>query len=337
MNNLFLGYNQWRENHSMQLLYPDIKPFDIQHLNVETPHRLYIEQSGSEDGIPVIFLHGGPGSGCDPIHRRFFDPEKYRIILFDQRGSGRSEPHANLDNNTTQALVSDMEAIREHLKIKRWLVFGGSWGSTLALVYAQTCPENTLGLILRGTFLARQQDLDWLYQSGASKIYPDYWEDFLQPIPESEQNNLLKAYHHRLIGGDEIARMSAAKAWAIWEGRIATLLGSHKTVEHLSEPRIALALARIETHYFVNQCFLKPNQIIDNAHKLKDIPGVIIHGRYDMICPLENAWKLYKHWPQAELQIIREAGHAITEPAIIDALIRASKNMALRLEQEEGY
>lgn len=321
----------------MQLLYPEIKPFNIQQIDVEEPHRLYLEQSGTESGIPVIFLHGGPGSGCDPVHRRFFDPEKYHIILFDQRGAGKSEPHACLEKNTTQTLVDDLETIRKHLKIKKWLVFGGSWGSTLALIYAQTFPQHTLGLILRGTFLAREKDLYWLYQDGASRIYPDYWEDFVQPIPESERDNIVKAYYQRLTGGDEIARMSAAKSWSIWEGRIATLLGSHKTVEHMSEPRIALALARIETHYFINHCFLSPNQILENAPSLKDIPGVIIHGRYDMICPLENALTLYHHWPQAELQIIREAGHSATEPAIVDALIRATKNMALRLEQEAEY
>ncbi len=321
----------------MQILYPDIKPFDQHLFDVESPHKLYLEQSGSLDGIPVIFLHGGPGGGCDPIHRRFFDPEKYRIILFDQRGSGRSKPHASLINNTTTALLEDMEAIRKHLKIDKWLVFGGSWGSTLALAYAQKHTQKVLGLILRGIFLARQKDLDWLYQGGAAQVYPDYWDDFIQPVPLAERADLLTAYYQRLTGEDEIARMSAAKAWAIWEGRLATLQDSHKTIEHFSEPRLALSLARIETHYFKNNCFLETDQLLLNAHKLKEIPGVIVHGRYDMICPLENAWSLKKAWPQAELQIIRKAGHAITEPAIIDALILATKNMALRLEQEQQF
>ncbi len=318
----------------MQILYPDIKPFDQQWLEVSPPHQLYLEQSGSVEGIPVLFLHGGPGGGSDPVHRRYFDPEKYHIIIFDQRGAGRSKPHANLEDNTTSALIADIERIRQHLHIDKWLIFGGAWGSTLALAYAQQHTERVLGLILRGIFLARQQDLDWLYQGGAAHIYPDYWEDFIQPIPPSERNQMLSAYYRRLTGDDEIARMSAAKAWAIWEGRLATLQGSHKTIEHFSDPRLALSLARIETHYFIHQCFLDPDQLINNASKLKNVPGIIVHGRYDMVCPLENAWILMKAWPQVELQIIREAGHAISEPAIIDALILATKNMALRLEQE---
>ena len=318
----------------MQLLYPDIKPYDQQWIEVEPPHRLYLEQCGSPDGIPVIVIHGGPGSGCEPQHRRYFDPEKYRIILFDQRGAGQSRPHASIENNNTTALINDLELIRDYLNIDQWMLFGGSWGSTLSLAYTQQYPQQVSALILRGIFLGRQKDLDWLYQQGASKIYPDFWEDFIHLIPESERDDLLAAYAKRLFGKDEIARMSAAKAWAVWEGRIATLQNSHKTIEHFSEPRLALSLSRIEVHFFTNNCFLDENQLIDHADKLKDIPGIIVHGRYDMICPLENAWALTKAWPNAELQIVRDAGHSITESGNIDALIRATKTMAIRLEQD---
>ncbi len=319
----------------MQLLYPEIKPYDQQWVEVDPPHRLYLEQSGSPDGIPVIVIHGGPGGGCEPLHRRFFDPEKYRIILFDQRGAGQSRPHANIENNNTQALIQDLELIRDYLNIEQWMLFGGSWGSTLSITYAEQYPQHVSGLVLRGIFLARQQDLDWLYKQGASKIYPDFWEDFIHPIPEHERDDLLKAYAKRLFGQDEIARMSAAKAWSVWEGRIATLQNSHKTIEHFSEPRLALSLSRIEVHYFINHCFLKENQLLDNANQLKDIPGIIVHGRYDMICPLENAWSLIQAWPNAELQIVRDAGHSITEAGNIDALIRATRTMAIRLEQDQ--
>ncbi len=318
----------------MQILYPEIKPFKQQWIEVEQPHQLYLEQSGEPDGIPVVVLHGGPGGGCEPVHRRYFDPEKYNIVLFDQRGSGQSKPHADLTNNTTDALIEDMETIRVQLGFEKWMLFGGSWGATLALAYAQKYPRRVSGMVLRGIFLGRQQDLDWLYKEGASKIYPDYWEDFIHPIPEAEREDLIGAYYKRLTGDDEIARMSAAKAWSIWEGRIATLQGSHRIIEHFSSPHLALSLARIEAHYFVNNIFLEPDQLLKNAKKLKNIPGIIVHGRYDMICPLDNAWSLVKAWPQAELQIIREAGHSASEPGIIDALVRATRTMAIRLEQD---
>ncbi|PIP80350.1 MAG: prolyl aminopeptidase [Gammaproteobacteria bacterium CG22_combo_CG10-13_8_21_14_all_40_8] len=317
----------------MQILYPEIKPFDQQWLKVDSLHELYLEQSGSPHGIPVVVLHGGPGGGCDPVHRRYFDPNKYRIILFDQRGAGQSRPHAELTNNTTQDLIDDLEAIRCHLDIEQWMLFGGSWGSTLALVYAQAHQKRVSALLLRGIFLGRQKDLDWLYQEGASEIYPDYWEDFIEPIPENERHDMVGAYYKLLTGDDEIARMAAAKSWSLWEGRIATLQGSHRVIEHFSSPHLALSLARIETHYFQHKTFLKPNQILDNAHLLKGVLGIIVHGRYDMVCPLDNAWSLLKAWPRADLQIIRDAGHSASEPGIIDALVRATRTMAIRLSQ----
>jgi proline iminopeptidase len=311
--------------------YPDIKPYVKHSLQVELPHVLHVEECGNSHGLPVLFVHGGPGAGCEPYHRRFFDPNIYRIVLFDQRGSGRSTPHAELQGNTTQALVSDMERIREHLGIERWVLFGGSWGSTLALVYAETHPERVLGLILRGIFLCRPREIRWFYQEGANRIFPDYWQDFLRPIPEKERDDLLHAYYRVLTGADEIARMAAAKAWSLWEGRTLTLLENRSVVDHFSDPRTALSLARIECHYFVQDSFLAPNQILRDAHRLHTIPGVIVHGRYDIVCPLESAWDLHKAWPRAEFKIIPNAGHAASEKGITDALMRAAEDMAQRL------
>lgn len=316
----------------MKTLYPAIKPYVTHSLAVEKPHVLHIEECGNPDGVPVLFVHGGPGSGCETYHRQFFDPEHYRIILFDQRGAGKSTPHAELSDNTTQALVADMEAIREHLGIKQWVLFGGSWGSTLSLVYAETHPQRVLGLILRGIFLCRPREIQWFYQEGASRIFPDYWKDFIKPIPEAERTNILNAYYVRLTGNDEIARMSAAKAWSIWEGRTATLQERKSTIDHFSDPHVAMSLARIEAHYFINDAFIKENQILNNIDKIKNIPGTIVQGRYDIICPLESAWELHKAWPTSELFIIPDAGHAASEAGTIDALIRASQQM-LRLIQ----
>lgn len=315
----------------MLTFYPQIKPYVKHSLEVEPPHTLYIEECGNPNGVPVVFLHGGPGAGCEPYHRQFFDPEAYRIVLFDQRGCGRSAPHAELGGNTTQALVADMERIREHLGIERWLIFGGSWGSTLALVYTQTHPERVTGLIVRGIFLCRPDEIQWFYQRGADRIFPDHWEDFITLISEEERHDLVRAYHRRLTGDDEVQRMAAAKSWSCWEGRCATLLGRREVVEHYGNPYNALSLARIECHYFINNSFLAPNQIIDNAGALKGIPGVIVHGRYDMVCPLENAWELHRAWPDAQLRIIPDAGHSATEKGIVDALIRATDEMAKRL------
>ena len=312
----------------MQNFYPEIKPYQRHQIAVEPPHELYVDESGNPNGIPVLFVHGGPGAGCGKYDRRFFDPEVYRIILFDQRGAGRSRPHAELLHNTTQKLVEDIETIRTALGIDKWVLFGGSWGSTLSLVYAQTHPERVLGLILRGIFLCRQEDIDWFYQEGASRLFPDYWEDFIDQIPEAEHDNLLAAYHRRLTGENQIQQMAAAKAWAGWEGRTATLKPSQEVVDSFTEPHRALSLARIEAHYFMNHSFLEPNQILRDAHKLAGIPGTIVHGRYDVICPLDNAYALHQAWQDSELIIIREAGHASREPGIVDALIRATDDMA---------
>ncbi|WP_323813702.1 prolyl aminopeptidase [Cellvibrio sp. NN19] len=315
----------------MQIFYPEIKPYQRHQIAVEAPHELYVDESGNPDGIPVLFVHGGPGAGCGKYDRRFFDPEVYRIVLFDQRGAGRSRPHAELQNNSTQKLVEDIEVIRTTLGIDKWVLFGGSWGSTLSLVYAQTYPERVLGLILRGIFLCRPEDINWFYQEGASRIFPDYWEDFIDQIPEAERGNLLEAYYRRLIGENQIQQMSAAKAWSGWEGRTATLKPCQDVVDSFTEPHRALSLARIEAHYFMNNSFLEPNQILRDAHKLAGIPGVIVHGRYDVICPLDNAHSLHQAWPDSELIIIREAGHASREPGIVDALIRATDEMAKTL------
>ena len=309
-------------------LFPSIKNNKHFYLDVDELHRLYIEESGSPDGIPALFLHGGPGSGCEPFHRRFFDPEKYRIILFDQRGCGKSTPHAELRNNTTQDLIEDIEKIREKLGIERWLVLGGSWGSTLALLYAEAYPERVSALIVRGIFLGRKQDIDWFYQEGASRIYPDYWQKFIEPIPEDKRDNLLSAYHELLTGDNEIAKTRAAKAWSTWEGMTANLKPKSSVLDHFTDLHYALSIARIEAHYFINQNFLSDNQIINNADKLEQIPGIIIHGRYDMICPLEQAYELHRAWQTAVLEIIPACGHAASEPAIIDALVKATETMA---------
>lgn len=316
----------------METLYPAIQPYVTHSLSVESPHVLHVEECGNPDGLPVLFVHGGPGSGCESYHRRFFDPEKYRIILFDQRGSGRSSPHAELASNTTQALVSDMETIREFLGIQQWVLFGGSWGSTLSLVYTETHPDRVLGLILRGIFLCRPEEINWFYQNGASRIFPDLWQDFIRPIPEAEHDDLLKAYHQRLTGDDEVARMAAAKAWSIWEGRTATLQPRKSVVDHFSEPYTAMSLARIEAHYFMNNAFLEDNQILRNIDKIKDIPGTIVQGRYDIICPMESAWELSQAWSMSDLIIISDAGHSASETGIVDALIKATRKMVTRIE-----
>jgi proline iminopeptidase len=315
----------------MLTLYPDIKPNAQHRIAVDPPHELYIEESGNPEGIPVLVVHGGPGGGCEDYHRRFFDAERYRIILLDQRGAGRSQPLAELEGNTTQALIADMEVVRNFLGIDRWILFGGSWGSTLSLVYAQAYPERVSGLVLRGIFLCRPEDIQWFYQYGASRVFPDYWQDFLAQIPEQEQSDLVSAYYRRLTSANELEQIQAAKAWSIWEGRCATLHPNPRVVEHFGHPHVAIALARIECHYFMNQSFLQPDQIIRNAGRLKDIPGIIIHGRYDMVCPLDNALALSHAWPEAELRIIRDAGHSASEPAIVDALMRGVDEVVERI------
>ncbi|WP_404368128.1 prolyl aminopeptidase [Marinobacter sp.] len=313
-------------------LYPEIRPYAEHRLAVDHPHELYIEESGNPDGVPVLVVHGGPGIGCQDYYRRFFDAERFRIILMDQRGAGRSTPLAELEGNSTARLVEDMESVRQFLGIDRWILFGGSWGSTLSLVYAQTWPARVLGLILRGIFLCRPIDIDWFYQNGASRVFPDYWEDFLAPIPESERDNLVAAYYRRLTSTNELEQIQAAKAWSIWEGRCATLHPNPRVVEHFGHPHVAIALARIECHYFMNNVFLEPDQIVRDAGRLAGIPGIIVHGRYDMVCPLDNALALSEAWPEADLRIIRDAGHSASEPAIIDALMRACDELADQLE-----
>jgi proline iminopeptidase len=319
----------------MLTLYPEISPNARHRIAVDPPHELYIEESGNPEGIPVLVVHGGPGGGCEDYHRRFFDAERYRIILMDQRGAGRSRPLAELEGNTTQALVADMEVVRNFLGIDRWILFGGSWGSTLSLVYAQAHPEHVSGLVLRGIFLCRPEDIHWFYQHGASRVFPDYWQDFLAQIPEDEQDDLVNAYYRRLTSANELEQIQAAKAWSIWEGRCATLHPNPRVVEHFGHPHVAIALARIECHYFMNNSFLAPDQIIRDAGKLRDIPGIIVHGRYDMVCPLDNALALSKAWPEADLRIIRDAGHSASEPAIVDALMRGVDEIAERIQKPE--
>jgi proline iminopeptidase len=315
----------------MKELYPPIEPYATLRLSVNGGHQLYLEQVGNPDGIPILFLHGGPGAGCEPYHRRFFDPQVYRVVLFDQRGCGRSTPHAGLRENTTWDLVADIERIRRHLGIERWLLFGGSWGSTLALAYAESHPEQVIGMVLRGIFLCRDEEIAWFYQSGASKVFPDYWQDFIAPIAQAERGDMLNAYHRRLMGENEILRMAAAKAWSVWEGRTASLQPNAAVIDFFSNPHTALSLARIECHYFVNHAFLRPNQLLQEASKLIGIPGVIVQGRYDLICPMTSAWELHKAWEGSELMVIPDAGHSAAEPGIRSALIETTDRFARQL------
>ncbi len=313
------------ENSVMHGLYPEIRPYAEHNLAVSDGHVLYVEESGNPDGLPVVFVHGGPGAGCESYHRQFFDPLIYRIILFDQRGAGRSRPHASLDGNTTGKLVEDMEALRQHLGVHRWVLFGGSWGSTLSLVYAEAYPETVLGLILRGIFLCRQWEIDWFYRQGANRIFPDYWEEFIAPVAQADRHDPVGAHHRLLTGSDEVARMVSAKAWSVWEGRTATLAPRQAVVDFFGDPRLALALARIEAHYFVHNSFLEPDQILRDVGRLQGIPGILVQGRYDMACPLQSAWELHRAWVGSELEIIPAAGHSGREPGITDALVRATR------------
>ena len=316
----------------MLVLYPELKPYQRHSLKVSELHELYIDEAGDPDGVPVLFIHGGPGSGCDASSRRFYDPAFYRIVTFDQRGCGRSTPHGELSDNTTHDLIADMEAIREHLGIESWVLFGGSWGSTLSLLYAQHHPQRVKALILRGIFLCRQRDFDWLYKEGANRIFPDYWEEFIKPIPQSERGDLTQAYYSRLLGDDELLRMGVAKAWSAWEGNCSKLRPSSTALAKFTKPHNALAMARIETHYFVNKGFIDENHILNSMQSIKDIPGRIVHGRYDMVCPLDNALSLHQQWPNSELVIVRDAGHSASEPGTVDALIRAVADIAKQLK-----
>lgn len=326
------GLNSLRST-GVSPLFPAIHENHHFYLAVDDLHELYVEECGNPHGVPVVFLHGGPGAGCEPWHRQFFDPNRYRIILFDQRGCGRSRPHASLERNTTWDLVADMEKIREHLHIDQWALFGGSWGSTLALAYAQQHPSRVTGMILRGIFLCRQRDIDWFYEQGygVERIYPDYWQDYLAPIPEAERGHMVAAYYKRLTGDNEIARMQAAKAWACWEGRTANLQPKESVMAHFTDPYTAMSVARIEAHYFINQGFLQPNQLLREAQKIAHLPGSIIHGRYDMICPLEQAIALHEQWQNADFHIIPACGHAASEPLIQQALVEATESLLVKL------
>jgi proline iminopeptidase len=311
----------------LRTLYDPIEPYDRGHISVSDVHRLYYEQCGNPNGKPVVFLHGGPGAGLTPDYRRFFDPQAYRVILFEQRGSGRSLPHASLDNNTTWDLVSDIEKIREHFGVEQWLVFGGSWGSTLALAYAETHPERVRGLILRGIFLGRKNEARWFYEEGqgASAIFPETWEQYVQIIPEAERGDLIGAYYRRLKSDDAAVQLEAARLWSLWEASALKLIPDQKLIDDFTEPDTAIAVARIECHYFINNCFFETdNYLIENVDRIRHIPTVIVHGRYDIVCALMNAWDLHRAWPEASLEIIPDAGHSVTEPGICDALVRAA-------------
>lgn len=309
--------------------YPALEPFRTQRLSVSNLHEIYIEECGNPDGVPIVFVHGGPGGGVEPWQRTFFNPDKYRAVLFDQRGCGRATPHADLRENTTWDLVADMEKIRALLGIEAWTVFGGSWGSTLALAYAETHPERTKALILRGIFLLRPEEIRWFYQEGANWIYPDAWEHYLKPIPPAERGDLVQAYHRRLTSPDAAVRSAAAKAWSIWEGATSKLIPNEDFVARFGDDKFAEAFARIECHYFVNNGFFKtPNWLLENVHRIRHIPAVIVQGRYDVVCPLKSAWDLHRAWPEAELQIVPDAGHAAGETGTMARLIEAADRFA---------
>lgn len=310
---------------TLRVKYPELEPLRTGYMQVDAEHTIYWEECGNPKGKPVVFVHGGPGSSIDPGHRRYFDPQAYRIVLFDQRGAGKSRPHASLNNNTTWHLVSDMERLREKMGIEKWQVFGGSWGSTLALSYAIKHPDRVSELVLRGIFLLRPHEIEWFYQQGASRLFPDEWEKYVAPIPQNERSNMVAAYHKRLTSEDENVRLEACKAWASWEGSTLKLLPDPETFKNFTVDHQAVSLARIECHYFMNNGFFDSNNwVLENAHKIVHIPAVIVHGRYDVICPVENAWELHKALPKSKLQIVADAGHAASEPGIVDALIRAT-------------
>jgi proline iminopeptidase len=309
----------------LKTLYDPIEPFDTGRLKVSPIHELYYEQCGNPEGKPAVFLHGGPGGGVSPDYRRYFDPQVYRIVLFDQRGSGKSTPHASIEENTTWDLVADIERLREHLGVERWQVFGGSWGSTLALAYAETHPDRVTELVLRGIFLCRPKEISWFYQEGANAIFPDVWEEYLKVIPEAERADMVSAYHRRLTSDDREVRVEAARAWSIWEGSTSKLFFDPSMIEKFADPEFALAFARIECHYFMNNAFFPTdNYLIENVGSIRGIPSVIVQGRYDVVCPILSAWDLHRAWPEAQLKIIPDAGHSISEPGIIDALVAAT-------------
>ena len=312
-------------------LYPPIEPFRTGFLRVSDVHELYFEESGNPDGKPAVFLHGGPGGGTDAKMRTFFDPQVYRIVLFDQRGCGKSRPHANLVDNTTWHLVEDIERLREHLGIKRWLVFGGSWGSTLALAYAQTHPDHVTELVLRGIFLLRKWEIDWFYQNpdGAGALFPDLWQQYVATIPAVQRSDMVRAYYELLTSADPKVVRQAAKTWSVWEGATSFLRLNPDYVAKFQEDEYAAAFARIECHYFINKGFLRiDNQLIEDVGKIRKIRSVIVQGRYDVICPMKSAWELHRAWPEADLRIVPDAGHSAFEPGNIHELVSATDRFA---------
>jgi proline iminopeptidase len=311
----------------MYTLYPAIKPYACRELVVTPPHVLYIEEIGNPEGIPVIVLHSGPGAGGDTQLRRFFDPQHYRIIIFDQRGCGRSTPHSELSHNNTACLLEDIDTIRHQLNLERFVLFGGGWGATLALLYAQRYPQYVRALLLHQVYLARTQDINWFFKQGASLIYPDYWQEFTQMVPQDAWDNIPEFYHQCLQGDNELARMGAAKGWALWQARCSSLQPHTSIIDHYSDPHFALAFALLESHYIVNHYFIEENEILANTHKIRHIPCYIIHGRYDMVCPLAGAWDLSQALMSSDLRIVRDAGHSDREAGLIDALINASKDI----------
>ena len=314
------------------MLFAPLQPYATHALQVDATHTLYVEESGNPDGIPVLFVHGGPGGGTEAWHRQFFDPQRYRIVLFDQRGCGRSTPHASLVDNTTWHLVDDMERIRVHLAIDAWALFGGSWGSTLALTYAQAHPARVLGLVLRGIFLLRKAEIDWFYQQGSSWIFPDAWEAFEAAIPADERGDYVGAYYRRLTSDDPKVRLAAARAWSRWEGATSKLIPTTDAAARFGESAFAEAFARIECHYFVNRGFFeRDDQLLAHVDRIRHIPATIVQGRYDVVCPMRSAWDLHRAWPEAAFVEVPDAGHAASEPGILTALVRATQQLADRL------
>ncbi|ACM36056.1 MULTISPECIES: prolyl aminopeptidase [Rhizobium/Agrobacterium group] len=316
----------------LRTLYPEIEPFETGFLDVGDGHVIHWERVGTRGAKPAVFLHGGPGGGINPNQRRVFDPALYDVVLFDQRGCGKSTPHAHLDANTTWHLVADIERLRDMIGVEKWLVFGGSWGSTLALAYAQTYPERVSELVLRGIYTLTKAELDWYYQFGVSEMYPDRWEHFIAPIPLEERHDMISAYHRRLTGEDKEVQLACARAWSQWEGATISLIPNLQQIENFGEDHYAIAFARLENHFFMNRIWMEDGQLLRDAHKLKGIPGVIVHGRYDMPCPLRYAWELSKLWPDADLHIVEAAGHAMSEPGILDQLIRATDRFAGKIQ-----
>ncbi len=309
-------------------LFPEVEPFDAGHVRVDDVHSVYYEQCGNPSGKPALFVHGGPGGGSSPVHRRFWDPAVYRIVLFDQRGCGRSTPHAELRNNTTWDLVDDMETLRKRLEIDRWQLFGGSWGSTLALTYAEQHPDRVTEMVLRGIFLLRRREIEWYYQEGASRIFPEAWQKFLAPIPESERDDMVGAYYRRLTSTNRDERIAAARAWSMWEGSTSRLVPDPELIERTGEANFAEAFARIECHYFINGGFFeRDDKLLHDIHRIAHIPAVIVQGRYDIVCPPESAYELHKAWPKSKLQIAPQSGHSALEPETTALLVAATKEL----------